>query len=85
MFEVPKNTTNKGDIEHYLKAWELLHEYRQKYLPQTMTKDETIHHGIEVHANPIAADVYIEHIKSLLGGMGFKITYNSNTELIYIE
>lgn len=43
------------------------------------------HSGIEVHCNAITIDVHVDAIKELLGGMGYTIESNTNTETITIK
>ena len=59
--------------------------YRQIKILTDLANLGKYYSGIEIHANAIAMDDHVTFIKSLLAGMGFNVTGNTNTETITIK
>lgn len=71
---------------HYQKAWELLGEYRQRFFLTFINHyGDKEFYGIEVFSSGISMQRNIEHIKSLLAGMGYIIKGDTNSETITIQ
>lgn len=78
--------TTETNFYYYSRVLPYLPEYRQKYLIKNINADASVTYaGVEVHANAIAIDYHIQHIKDLLAGMGYNVSGDSNNEKILIK
>jgi hypothetical protein len=70
----------------YNRAWKCLDEFKQKqFVSVILVGGRKVYVGIDVFASALTIEEKADYIKSLLHGKGYKVTFNKNTETIYIK